>query len=68
MLTLLKHAYSTRLKSSKHAKISAFIFLVHYEWENKLESYIPLGMKGFSGDKCPSSFGPFISYKEDKVL
>jgi hypothetical protein len=23
MLTLLKHAYSTRLKSSKHAKMSA---------------------------------------------
>jgi hypothetical protein len=25
MLTLLKHAYSTRLKSSKHAKMSAII-------------------------------------------
>ena len=24
MLTLLKHAYSTRLKSSKHAKMSAY--------------------------------------------
>ncbi len=25
MLTLFKHAYSTRLKSSKHAKMSAYI-------------------------------------------
>jgi hypothetical protein len=29
MLTLLKHAYSTRLKFSKHAKMSAIIKLTH---------------------------------------
>ncbi len=41
MLTLLKHAYSTRLKSSKHAKMSATI--THFKsrkiFMNKAEAY-----------------------------
>ncbi len=31
MLTLFKHAYSTRLKSSKHAKMSANVTLYYIE-------------------------------------
>ncbi len=35
MLTLLKHAHSTRLKSSKHAKMSAIVTVKRADWENK---------------------------------
>jgi hypothetical protein len=43
-------------------------FYVTYKRPNKIECYITLGWKGLSRNQYSSLLGPFISYKEYKVL